>query len=378
MPHRFHAINYRVLTTLILVGIPVLLAGSFLVIEDGRARLRDAFGLKLAQRAELSAASIDAYVYRRVVDVSLLARVPDVLARATSAPSHAETPAERAALDRQFAKLDLKHPVVVDVLGNAAARYFTSITREDPVYREILLTDRQGRLVAASNLTSDYDQADEDWWRRVMEGAGRGEATVSDVRWDESARTYAMEIAVPVPGEDGRPAGVLKAVADIREMLASVAGIDAGEGGEAMLVRTNGSVVFSRQTVDPRARFFGAGRLRDRLEAESKKDNRPSRFWFTAQGPDGEDQVVGAATSQLSASYHHLPWAVVAWQPEREALAPVNSLFRSLLLVLALTCLCVLALAFWFSLQLAAPAVDIAMALVEHPHISRVADEEST
>ena len=113
--------------------------------------------------------------------------------------------------------------MVAEVLGNSASRYFTDITRGDPIYRELLLTDRDGRLVAASNLTSDYNQSDEDWWKRVMSGAGDGEATVSDVRWDDSARTYAMEIAVPVPGEDGRPVGVLKAVADIREMLASVA-----------------------------------------------------------------------------------------------------------------------------------------------------------
>ena len=44
MPHRLRGINYRVLTTLLLVGIPVLLIGSFFVIERGRAELRQAFG----------------------------------------------------------------------------------------------------------------------------------------------------------------------------------------------------------------------------------------------------------------------------------------------------------------------------------------------
>ena len=83
MPHRLRAINYRVLATLLVVGIPVLLFGSYFVIERGRAQLRDAFGLTLAQRAEQSAAAIDAYVYRRIVDVSLLARVPDVRATAS-------------------------------------------------------------------------------------------------------------------------------------------------------------------------------------------------------------------------------------------------------------------------------------------------------
>ena len=375
MPHRFRAINYRVFATLLVVGVPVLLIGSYFVIERGRKELRDAFGRSLAQRAEQSAAAIDAYVYRRIVDVSLLARVPDVRAAAMRVRRPMNS-AEMADLDRRFSALDLKAPMVVEVLGNAASRYFTDITRGDPIYRELLLTDRDGRLVAASNLTSDYDQSDEDWWKRVMSGAGQGEATVSDVRWDDSARTYAMEIAVPVPGEDGRAAGVLKAVADIREMLASVAGIDTGNGGDAMVVRRNGSVVFSRGAVDPRARFFAEAGLRQRLEAPERADG-PSRFAFSAQTVDGDQQVIGVATCQLSATYPHLPWAVVTWEAEDRALAPVNSLFRSLLLVLAATLLSLLAFAVWFSMKLAARPIENEMELVPHPHIARVAEEET-
>lgn len=376
MPHRLRRINYRVFATLLVVGIPVLLLGSFFVIGHGRAELRDAFGLALAQRAEQSAAAIDTYVYRRIVDVSLLARVPDVRAVAARGAKRATSAAEIADLDRRFAAIDLKAPMVVEVLGNAASRYFTDITRGDPIYRELLLTDREGRLVAASNLTSDYNQADEEWWKRVMSGGGQGEATVSDVRWDDSARTYAMEISVPVPGDDGRPAGVLKAVADIREMLASVAGIDLGSGGDAMVVRRNGSVVFSRGAVDPRARFFAEAGLRERLEAPGQAEG-PLRFAFSAPSRDGDEQVIGVATCQLSATYPHLPWAVVTWEAESRALAPVNSLFQSLVLVLVLTLLCVLAFAFWFSVKLAEKPLENEMELVPHPHIARVAEEET-
>lgn len=375
MPHRFRAINYRALATLLVVGLPVLLLGAYVVIERGRTELRQTIGVTLAQRAEQSAAAIDAYVYRRIVDVSLLARVPDVRAEAARVRP-ASPPAVLADIDRRFAALDLKAPVVVEVLGNSASRYFTDITRGDPVYRELLLTDRDGRLVAASNLTSDYNQADEDWWTRVMSGGAEGEATVSDVRWDDSARTYAMEIAVPVPGDDGRAVGVLKAVADIREMLASVAGIDLGSGGDTMVVRTNGSVVFSRGAVDPRARFFAEAGLRQRFSERGQGDG-PSRFAFSAPSGDGEPQLIGVATCQLSATYPHLPWAVVAWEAESLALAPVNSLFLSLAVVLGVTLLSVLAFALWFSTKLAPQPLETEMELVPHPHIARVAEEDT-
>jgi len=375
MSHRLHGINYRVFTTLLLIGLPVLVVASFLVLENGRAKLRDAFGLKLSQRAEQSASAIDAYVYRRIVDVSMLARVPDVRAEAERANLRPVVPGQAADMDRAFAAVDVKRPAVVAILGTPASKYFADITRQDPIYREILLTDRAGRLISASNITSDYDQSDEDWWKRVMADPTRGEATLSDVRWDDSARIYAMEIAVPVSGQDERPAGVLKIVADIREMLASVAGMDIGSDGEAMLVRRNGTIVFSRQAVQASARFFGADRLKERLDAA--ESGGPSRLFFTADTADGASQLIGVATSQLSSTYPHLPWVVVAWQPASELLAPVQSLYRSLLLVLALTAICVLGLAFWFSLRLSKAPMGIDMELVPHAPIRRVADEES-
>jgi hypothetical protein len=376
MSHRLHGINYRVLTSLVVVGLPVLLLASFLVLENSRARLRDAFGLKLAQRAEQSASAIDTYVYRRIVDVSLLARIPQIRAEAARGSVRSADPRGAAEMDKAFAARDLKRPAVASLLGTETSKYFADVARQDPIYREIILTDRSGRLVAASNLTSDYTQADEDWWKRVMADPSRGESTVSDVRWDESAHTFAMEIAVPVPGPDERPTGVLKVVADVREMLASVAGMDVGDAGGAMVIRRNGSIVFSRRALQPRARFFAADRLRQQLDSTTATAE-PSRFFFSASADDGQQQIVGVATSQLSSTYPHLPWVVAAWQPESELLAPVQTQFRSLMLVLALTGVCVLGLALWFSVRLAAKPFETGMDLVPHPRIARVAEEES-
>jgi hypothetical protein len=127
--------------------------------------------------------------------------------------------------------------------------------------------------------------------------------------------------------------------------------------------------------VQPSTRFFGADRMKERLDLS--EGSGPSRLFFTADAADGVHQIVGVGTSQLSSTYPHLPWVVVAWQPESELLAPVQSLYRSLLLALAFTAICVIGLAFWFSLKLAKSSMGIDMALVPHPPIQRVAEEES-
>ena len=83
-------------------------------------------------------------------------------------------------------------------------RTLTDIVAHDRIYREMILTDRQGRLIAASNPTTDYFQGDEDWWLAAFDDGRRGRVSIGDVRWDPSARAYAIEISAPVSGLGGR------------------------------------------------------------------------------------------------------------------------------------------------------------------------------
>ena len=70
-------INLRVLTVFLIGALPVLAAGVILVLGIGQARLRDSYGRHLAEVAEQTTATVDRYVFRRIVDVSILGRVPD-------------------------------------------------------------------------------------------------------------------------------------------------------------------------------------------------------------------------------------------------------------------------------------------------------------
>lgn len=368
--------NYRVLTVLTVVALPLVAVGAVIVLGVGQSQLRTAFGLQLSQVAEHTAAAVDAYLFRRILDVSMMGRVP-TLRQAAAAGSGAPFDADRVRqMDREWQAARAVPAALASVMTNDATAFLRDTTRHDPIYREILLTDRFGRLVAASNVTSDYYQADEDWWREAFDDGEQGRVSLTDVRWDESARVYALEIAVPVaePSSD-RLAGVLKVVADIREMLASVAGVEVGQSGEAVLIRPDGSIVFSRRGVDPDARFFAAALLGERLEA-AKKASPQFRLSLTANADDGTRHMVGVAPSQLGTSYPALTWMVAVSQSEDELFAPVRTQVQNLLLVIGLTVIAVLILALWFSMRLSAPPADVGMHLVEHPKVHRIAEEE--
>jgi hypothetical protein len=176
------------------------------------------------------------------------------------------------------------------------------------------------------------------------------------------------------PGSD-KLAGVLKAVIDARELLASVAGLKPGSTGQATLVRSNGSIVFSRTASDPDARFFATKELAEHLEQmRARQGEGEERFFFRALNANGEPQVVGVAPSQLSRSYPNVSWLVAVSQSESEFLSPMRSVGWYLLALVAATLLFVLSLALWFSMRLAKPAHDVDMDLVEHRPVSRMPD----
>jgi hypothetical protein len=372
MRTRFPAINTRVLTAVLLVSIPVLLVGVALVLSIGQARLYDTESTRLAQNAEYTAATVDAYVFRRILDAAVLGRVPDVRHAAATGSQAAFDQAAVTSMDRQWEADRAATAAKSGLLQTPASQFLADIVGHDPIYREILVTDRQGRLVAASNVTSDYFQGDEDWWKQSFD-QGRGRIVVSDVRRDQSAGVYAFDIAVPVPAPTGEQlAGVMKIVADSREMLVGIAGLDLGRTGEAMLVRPDGSIVFSRRSYDPKDRFFASELLRQHLEERQQQKQEPGPLTFTAGSDAGATRLVAIAPGQITRSYPSLNWLVALSVDSDEVTAPFRSLVWYLVIVFALTAIAVLAIALWLSLRLAAPALDPAvdMHLVEHaPHL---------
>jgi hypothetical protein len=368
MPSRFASLNSRAFTSILVVALPVLIAGAALVISIGQNRLRSTENVRLGQVAEYSAAAVDAYVFRRILDAALLGRIPEVRRTAAAASELPYDAARVAEIEKEWQKDHGTAAARTGVLATPASQFLADLVKNDSVYREVLVTDRRGRLVAASNVTSDYFQADEAWWINAFD-SGRGRVSVTDVRRDESAHVYAFEIAVPVmKPDDSEVTGVMKIVADSREMLAGIAGLEIGATGEAMLVRPDGSIVFSRRSYSEGDRFFASDLLKQRLAEAQARQEAPATMTFEAQGAEGGRRLIAIAPSQLARSYPELAWMTALSIDVNEVNAPFQSLVGYLILVVVLTGCAVLAIALWLSLRLSAPAIDPAydMHLVEH------------
>lgn len=84
------------------------------------------------------------------------------------------------------------------------------------VFSEMFVANRYGTLVGSSGVTSDYFQADEEWYRNAVDSA---DYWVGDVGYDESAASYSTDIAVAMRSDTGELLGVLKAVLEISEQI---------------------------------------------------------------------------------------------------------------------------------------------------------------
>ncbi|AMY08383.1 hypothetical protein LuPra_01583 [Luteitalea pratensis] len=354
MRTHFPRINSTVLSVFLLVSLPVLAAGVLLVLLVAQATLRDTYGRHLSDIAQQTANGVDAYVYRKVLDVSMIGRTQDIREAVRAAPA----------------------PDTTRLAANPASRYLADLVAHDSVYREIIVTNRKGQIVAASRAVTPRDESGEDWWKATVDDGAVGRVFVTQLRWDAKEGISVMHVSAPVPEATGdQLMGVVRVAFDARELLAPVAGVQLGASGMATLVREGGTVVFSRESSDPSARFFATKELTDELSKQSVVEGvRQAGMHFSAVDDKGTSYVVGVAGSQLARTFPNLSWFVAVSQAESELMGPVRSIGWRLLLVFVVTALLVLALALYFSMRLHAPAIDVDMDLVEHRPVSRMPD----
>ena len=100
---------------------------------------------------------------------------------------------------------------MTEILGNPLSRNWQTIQARQPRFSEVMITDAFGRLVAATNKTSDYYQADEQWWQDCY-AEGRGRVFLSDIAWDDSALntdgipgSLVANLCLPIYADDTRP-----------------------------------------------------------------------------------------------------------------------------------------------------------------------------
>jgi methyl-accepting chemotaxis protein len=254
---------------------------------------------------------------------------------------------QMAQLDEQWAAAPdssslIQNIITEDEETNPIASGLHDFKELFPRHAEVFATDKYGALVGSTGRTSDYYQADEDWWQAAWNN-GEGAVYIGDPEYDESAGITAVNMAVPVKDEEGEVVGVLRTTLDIREILDAVVEIEVGQTGHVTLVDREGVVI-----ADPHVEHMGTTLPESILNLGVLAKREAG--WGEARDEEGKQAIIGHGKASHTGgieAIEQLDWTALASIERQEALAPVAAstrlaLISGLVAALAATGLAVL------------------------------------
>ncbi len=119
-----------------------------------------------------------------------------------------------ASMDTRWKAAEATVDFVKPFLTSPCARALGAFQEAHDEFPEILVTDARGLIVAATNKSSDFLQADEAWWVETFKRGRQGGRT-GPIEYDESTGSEAISVYVPLVDAEDAVIGVIKAVCDL-------------------------------------------------------------------------------------------------------------------------------------------------------------------
>ncbi len=180
-------IRAKLVGTLLLAGIlPLALALGIILVSVVELRVQSK-GRMYRALAEQQAAHLSLVLAAQIELADAVNAIPgtiDVLEKANTVP-----PLSQEQIDKIEAAWPSYTPdkgLLQTILNNRLSQRWKAVHDQQSRFSEVIVTDITGRLIAATDKTSDYFQADEDWWKICYDN-GKGKPVMSSIIFDESA-----------------------------------------------------------------------------------------------------------------------------------------------------------------------------------------------
>jgi serine phosphatase RsbU (regulator of sigma subunit) len=215
--------------------------------------------------------------------------------REASALDRDELARQTRMLDELWPSLPNDDPRLSEVLRNPGARSLQRYLELNSEVAEVLATDAHGRLIAATGKSTDFEQADENWWH---EGKALGvrERWTDILRFDASSGVFSQDVVLPMH-DNGAFAGVVKISVDVSSLFSRLGShkIHASERWEIVLA--DGWILASSEK--------GFVPLANRIPEHTRNDIlRDGRGWILTQDDAGQAWLTGFAALESSEDGH--------------------------------------------------------------------------
>lgn len=313
---------------LVFLIITALSASSVAFFSDQTttAGLTTDVGAALKNTANQSGLTVGEYLNRQISllrSFGLSKIVQDgVLKASESYTSTATIQSGIEAIDRQWIKAKDTDPLIQSKITNEIAGELQEYRSTFPDNVEVFVTDKYGALVASTNRTSDYYQADEGWWQKAW-NKGQGAIYIGQPVFDQSAQILGLTIAIPLYGHNSQEVvGVLRSTFRLDNLVKQIDSVRIGQTGKAELFLTEAQYLTSDQKVvdfDPATLSRILSSTSDYLEMSY--ENSPSFVTHALVTTVSNDPAIA-----------NLGWSVVVHQDRDETLQPVAATQQTIFL----------------------------------------------
>ncbi len=230
-------------------------------------------------------------------------------------------------MDKKWKENSRDNPTVKEILEKPLSKRLRDLVNTDSNIVEIFITDAKGSLMASSGKTSDFYQADEEWWQCAFDG-GKGKVCVEKIEFDESTGKWVLPIAIPMRKRSGEVIGVCKCVEDVERFASHLRDFKIGKTGHAALINAQGDILVHRN-IKPLSRRFADKEV-------LKKFYGNNRQWGIIKSPhihSGNIFVAYAKVMNPMLAGNQISWIVFVDQDMDEVFGPLSNLFFQLMVV---------------------------------------------
>ncbi|MEK6655827.1 MAG: ATP-binding protein [Nitrospirota bacterium] len=246
----FKGIQGKIILLAVTIGLLPGIVGVTLTYYGGTNFLKNSIGNSFQEIAKKESAHVKRVIEKEIDEARSITISPFVrqfVERANQRyidSSSENLIKEINSIENIWPHLSEKNPILKEILNNELSAYlkeYKNLEKEE--YAEIFITDVKGAVIAATNKTTDYFQADEKWWEEAYNG-GKGSIYLADVGYDESVKVFSLDFCLPIMDRSNKNViGVIKLVTDIRYLFSGIINIQIGKTGHSDLVSSDGMVI---------------------------------------------------------------------------------------------------------------------------------------
>jgi methyl-accepting chemotaxis protein len=298
-------------------------AVAFFANSATQAELTDSVGQHLDGLAALEAQGTGALLTREIDNLQAFALskiVQDIVEEAgtTYTGDVSAIRAEIAQRDREWRAAADADPAIQERITNIVSGELREYRDAFPANVEVLVTDKYGALVSATNRVELFDQAGQPWWQTAYHD-GQGALFIGQPTFDDAIKANVVTLAIPMYGHGTREViGVLKTTYRLDALTDLLSAVKAGTTGTAYLLLPDKTIL----EIDKKSTPLDQEILAELEGIAASEELRPINFRgglrVVALAPvASDDQTYAALLSNLG-------WAVIVGQNPDEAFRPVS------------------------------------------------------